>query len=94
MKYVLSFLLLAAAGCATQPKCGYPAGNRIVYKEGKTCEVRIAQVTIGSDLKIPASLKGPGLSAFSLTWVEPGLVNGEIAFGHFILVQRTSIGAK
>lgn len=94
MKYISLCLLLTAFGCATQPKCGYPTGNRMVYKEGKTCEVRIGQVTIGSDLKIPASLKGPGLSAFSLTWVESGLVNGEIAFGHFALVQKNSPGTK
>lgn len=87
MKYPLLCFLFAAIGCATQPKCGYPKGNHVIYKNEKTCEVRIEQVTIGSDLKIPASLKGPGLSAFSLTWVEPGLVNGEIAFGHFVLIQ-------
>lgn len=73
------------AGCVSTPKCGNPEGARTIVTGKESCQVRIRQVTIGSDLKIPASLKGAALSEFTLDWVEPGLQDGRIELGHFVL---------
>lgn len=81
-------LLLSA--CSSLPKCGNPEGAKTILSGKDTCQVRIRQVTIGSELKIPKSLKGTGLSQFALEWVEPGMVDGRIDLGHFVLVPKSS----
>lgn len=60
----------------------------------ESCQVRIRQVTVGSDLKIPASLKGAALSEFALDWVEPTLQDGRIELGHFVLVPMSQSKAS
>jgi hypothetical protein len=79
-------LLCILAGCAHKPICGNPPGSMTVFENDKSCTVRIRQVTIGSDLKIPESLKNPGLVSMTLEWIEPGLTDGRISLGHFELV--------
>lgn len=74
------------SSCAHDPKCGNPEGAKVVLVGERSCHVRIRQVTVGSELKIPSSLKGPGMANFNLEWVEPGLQSGRIELGHFILV--------
>ena len=74
------------AGCVSTPKCGNPEGARTILTGKESCQVRIRQVTVGSDLKIPASLKGVALSEFALDWVEPALQDGRIELGHFVLL--------
>jgi hypothetical protein len=78
----LSFTLSA---CSNLPKCGNPIGAKIVFSGKETCHVRIRQVTVGSDLPIPQSLKDAGLFQMTLEWVEPTLSNGKIELGHFVL---------
>lgn len=90
MKIILVSFLLMFSACSNLPKCGNPDGAKTILSGKNKCEVRIRQVTIGADLKIPKSLKGTGLSQFILEWVEPGMVDGRIHLGHFVLVQRTS----
>lgn len=94
MKRYISIFALCFVGCATHPRCGYPEGNRVVYENPKTCVARIRQVTVGNELKIPESLKGAGLVAFRLEWVEPALVDGRIGLGHFVLLPLTEKAAK
>ena len=89
----LSTLTLFAA-CAHSPKCGNPIGARIILSGQDSCQIRIRQVTVGSDLKIPASLKTTSLSEFTLDWVEPGLQNGKIELGHFVLVPNSQTESK
>lgn len=81
---LLSMLFLGA--CVHTPKCGNPEGARIVLMGEKTCQVRIRQVTLGTELKIPQSLKGAALADFSMEWVEPTLDSGRIELGHFVLI--------
>ena len=83
---ILFCTLATLAGCTHIPKCGNPDGARVVLTGQDSCQVRIRQVTIGSDLKIPDSLKGAALSEFSLDWIEPTLQDGRIELGHFVLV--------
>lgn len=90
MKLVVSILVVALSGCAHRPKCGNPEGAKVVLSGKETCQVRIRQVTIGSDLKIPQSLKDSSLSQYALEWVEPGLVEGRIELGHFVLLPMPS----
>lgn len=82
--------LLCLASCAHSPKCGNPDGARVVLVGEGNCQVRIRQVTVGSELKIPASLKRVGLAQFSLEWVEPDLKSGQIELGHFVLVPESN----
>lgn len=85
--FILKFMILS--GCATSPKCGDLAQARTIYVQNKSCEVRIRQVTIGSELKIPESLKHPDLAGMELQWVEPSVVSGQVVLGHFILAPRS-----
>ena len=74
--------------CAHYKKCGNPDGAHVVYFEDKGCKVRIRQVTIGTDMKIPHSLKNESLAAFELEWIEPALKDGNILLGHFQLTPK------
>jgi hypothetical protein len=85
---LLSTVFLGA--CAHTPKCGNPEGARIILIGEKTCQVRIRQVTLGTELKIPQSLKGAALADFSMEWVEPSLDSGRIELGHFVLIPSSS----
>lgn len=90
MKYAILLLSLVMAGCAHSPKCGNPEGARIVFVGEKSCTVRIRQVTMGTELKIPQSLKGAALADFTLEWVEPTLESGRIELGHFVLIPSST----
>lgn len=89
IRIVLS-LSLVMVSCAHSPKCGNPEGARIIFTGEKTCEVRIRQVTMGSELKIPQSLKGAALADFTLDWIEPTLESGRIELGHFVLIPSSN----
>ena len=94
MRQLTLFFALIISGCSHSPKCGNPTGARVILSETESCQVRIRQVTVGSELKIPQSLKGASLSEFTLDWVEPQLENGKIELGHFVLIPVTKEGQK
>ena len=79
--YIIAALLFAA--CAHDPKCG--GGAPAIYQEAGNCVARIRQVVIGSDLKVPNSLKG-NFAGLKLEWVESTLQDGQIVLGHFVLM--------
>jgi len=85
-KLILCISLSLLVSCASKPKCGNPEGARTVLVGKTSCQVRIRQVNIGSDFKIPDSLKDKLSSNFVLDWREAGLVDGQIELGHFVLV--------
>lgn len=87
--FLIGVLFLSA--CAHSPKCGNPEGAKIILAGDKTCQVRIRQVTMGSELKIPVSLKGAALADFTLEWVEPSLESGRIELGHFVLIPSSAV---
>ena len=89
MKFIFCAFIIVLSGCSHLPKCGNPEGSGVVLAGKDTCKVRIRQVTVGSDLKIPESLKNSNLSQFTLEWVEPDLKDGRIELGHFVLVQSS-----
>ncbi len=90
-KFFFAISVLFIASCAHKPKCGNPEGAKLIMVDDRSCQVRIRQVTVGTDLKIPDSLKGPGLANFSLEWIEPELKSGQIALGHFVLVPMSKM---
>ncbi|MBN8542480.1 MAG: hypothetical protein J0L82_18970 [Deltaproteobacteria bacterium] len=90
MKYAISLISFIAVGCAHSPKCGNPEGARVIFAGEKSCTVRIRQVTMGTELKIPQSLKGAALADFMLEWVEPTLESGRIELGHFVLISSSA----
>lgn len=94
MRRLILFLALIISGCAHSPKCGNPTGARVILSGTESCQVRIRQVTVGSELKIPQSLKGTFLSHFTLDWVEPQLENGKIELGHFVLIPAAKDGQQ
>ena len=83
-------ILFFLNSCANKPKCGNPEGARSVLTGSSSCQVRIRQVTIGSDFNIPESLKGKLTSDFTLDWQETRLIDGRIELGHFVLIQESS----
>lgn len=89
-KILMLFFMSLLAACASRPKCGNPEGARTILVGTASCQVRIRQVTIGSDLKIPESLKGQLTSNFTLEWQESSLVNGRVELGHFVLVPMSN----
>ena len=87
MKYLnLLLVLILSTGCSHTPKCGNPVGAKTIVYGQNSCVVRIRQVMIGNELKIPQSLKDSGLVQFQLDWVEGQLSNGRIELGHFVLL--------
>ena len=80
--------------CAHTQKCGNPKGARFVLEGKTTCSLRIRQVEIGSELKIPESLKKPEISVLELTWIDPSLSNGQIELGHFKLIPKAVKDSK
>ncbi len=95
MKRLIVFLApIILTGCVSTPRCGNPEGARTILAGKESCQVRIRQVAIGSDLKIPASLKGAALSEFALNWIEPGLQDGRIELGHFVLLPVSQTKAQ
>ncbi|MBL7670342.1 MAG: hypothetical protein JNM39_07630 [Bdellovibrionaceae bacterium] len=94
MKHIILLLSMAAFGCAHSPKCGNPEGAKVILAGEKTCQVRIRQVTLGSELKIPQSLKGAALVDFTLEWIEPALESGRIELGHFVLIPASQLKVR
>ncbi len=94
-KYILLIPIISLIiSCAHTPKCGNPKGARLVLEGKATCAVRIRQVEIGSELKIPESLKKPEISFLELTWIDPSLNNGQIELGHFKLIPKAVKDSK
>lgn len=89
----LAFVCFTAA-CASRSRCGNPEGARIVYVEAKSCTVRIRQVTVGSQMHVPPSLKGADILAHRLTWRESAMTNGELVLGHFVFIPSGPEGSK
>lgn len=94
MKRLILLLASTLSACAHSPKCGNPAGARVILSGTESCQVRIRQVMVGSELKIPQSLKDTSLSQFTLDWVEPTLENGKIELGHFVLTPLEKKGQQ
>lgn len=87
--YGVFFLLLAS--CAHTPKCGNPPEAKVILYSDQSCRVRIRQVTLGSELKIPESLKNSGFAGFRLDWAEASADGSSISLGHFILVKPEGV---
>ena len=83
MKNIIFAVALFVIGCAHDPKCG--GGAPAIYQESSSCVPRIRQVVIGSDLKVPDSLKS-NFATLKLDWVESTLQDGQIVLGHFVLL--------
>lgn len=90
MRNIFLLFSLMIVGCAHSSKCGNPEGAKVVLVGENSCQVRIRQVTMGSELKIPQSLKGAALADFTLEWIEPSLDSGRIELGHFVLVPSSA----
>lgn len=87
MKLMIYFLLpILAVACSTVPKCQNPPGAQTIFASGDSCAVRIKQVVIGSEAKLPATMLTDALAGYELEWTDSALENGIIRLGHFSLV--------
>lgn len=80
---IISLFLFSA--CSTSPKCGVAKDSITVFENEKSCSVRIRQVTIGSEMSLPKSVKPADLIFWNLGWSDSALKNGRIEVGHFVL---------
>ena len=83
-------LIGSLCGCAHVSPCGGAHPAKTVYV-GDKCEERIRQVTLGSELPLPESLKQTDLVSWDLAWVDPQFENGQIIFGHFVLAPKKEV---
>ena len=91
-KYMLTAILFSS--CAHKTLCGNPESAKVILTGKDSCEVRIRQVTVGSDLKIPQSMKSTSLAQFKFEWVEPELKESRIELGHFVLLPNSQATEK
>ena len=94
MKYFLVLSVLVLSSCVTSTACKTPDGARVVLSSTGTCTVRIRQVMIGSEMKIPEKLKSNAYSGYRLDWVDGSVTGNKIVLGHFILVPREVAKSK
>ena len=92
-KIIFGFAILISlaviGSCAHQPKCGNPPGAHTIYMDAQNgCEPRIKQVTIASELNIPASLKDPKVFTYDVEWIDAAMIDGRIVLGHFVLTPK------
>lgn len=85
---VLLCTLFVSVHCAHAPRCGNLEGAKVILEGKNTCTIRIRQVEIGSELKIPESLKKPELTLLKLAWIDPVFADGQIIMGHFKLIPK------
>jgi len=90
----LAFLMVLAStcGCATKTICANGSESfRPVLDPLNSCKVRIRQVVIGSDVKIPASVAlDGGAVQWGYEWSESEFKNGQVDLGHVILKPEAS----
>lgn len=91
MKFILPLLLLMT-GCASSPKCGSGTSKSAVYFTPDSCNVRIKDVVIGSELSVPETLKESESLTHDVSWVETSVVAGKIQTGHFVLSPKLGMG--
>ena|SRR5437868_8223011 len=90
-QYSLLLISIIFSACAHTKKCGNPEGAKVIYVGDSSCQPRIRQVMVGSEMTVPASIKASEFSTFEMDWVDPVLVNGEIRLGYFTLKPKASI---
>lgn len=86
MKSILFVLFCALAGCASSPKCGIDRDSSVVFKDDKSCVVRISSVLIGSKMNLPKSVSSSDLVNWQLAWRESEFKDGQVVAGHFVLI--------
>ncbi len=83
---IFLFCAVISVGCSHLPRCGNPEGTKVILSGKDNCQVRIRQVMVGEELKLPEGLKQTAISEFVLSWKETELRDGQIELGHYVLV--------
>ena len=80
-------LIVSCSSCATKTVCANGSEPfRPVLDPAASCTVRIRQVIVGSEIKIPASISLDGDSVnWSYGWVESEYKDGQIVLGHLTM---------
>ena len=96
MRFIILSLSIYIVGCTSLPKCGNPDGAKVVFAGKSTCDVRIRQVSVGSEIKIPKDSHSLKANEYNVVWRESAFSNGEIDMGHFVLlpIEKDPADAK
>lgn len=83
---------LILMGCATKTVCANgPEPFRPVLDPSHSCRVRIRQVIVGSEIKVPGSIAlGKSGVNWSYDWIESEFKDGQIVLGHLVLKPELS----
>ena len=93
---VLALAGIAVSGCATKTICANGSESfRPVLDPTNSCKVRIRQVVVGSDIKIPSSVAiDGGAINWSYSWTETEFKDGQITLGHIVLKPDSRLQAS
>jgi hypothetical protein len=88
-------ILALIEGCVSKTICAN--GNesfRPVLEAAAACRVRVRQVVVGTDIKMPASISAShGIMNWTYRWSDTEFKDGQVVLGHFILKPESSAGA-
>jgi len=93
MRWGLIFGALGVlSGCSGKTVCANGDESfRPVYDPENSCKIRIRQVMVGSEVKMPASIAlDIGSVNWLLDWAGSEFRNGQVELGHFILKPDTA----
>jgi hypothetical protein len=84
---VVLIVLAGLLGCATKTICANGTESyRPVLDPGNSCKIRVRQVMVGTDVKLPTTLAIDGDAInWTYDWVGSEFKNGQIELGHVIL---------
>ncbi len=90
MKHLFSALVascILAPGCATKTICANGSESfRSVLDPNASCKVRIRQVVVGTDIRVPSSIAFDSAAVnWSYEWAESEFKAGQIMLGHIVL---------
>lgn len=87
MRLAALAVLAFALGCTTKTICANGTESfRPVLDSSNSCNVRIRQVIVGTDVKTPASVAIDGGAVnWAYDWTPSEFKNGQIELGHVIL---------
>ncbi len=87
--------LIFTFGCATKTICANGTESfRPILDPVNSCKVRIRQVVVGTDIKLPPSLAfDSGRVNWAYDWTPSELKNGQVDLSHIIL-RPEEVGAE
>jgi len=85
--YIVCMSIVVLTGCASKTICANGSESfRAVLDPANSCKVRIRQVVVGTDIKLPASVAmDSGNINWSYGWSDSEFKDGQIVLGHVVM---------